>query len=345
MVLPVLGGGFEVSCTDRDGPYLGVSLCVRRCGSFRCAACCVRPRRSRRLILAVIPDTPNLPWSDPGHQSAFELLASGVASQIVGRDVYVHCHGRRDWSSLTAATMSPEIEWGFIPSVPDVGGLFVSSSPGMELSPVACEHLWRYAKAVRKPTTCVASKTRTATTTVTVRRRVRIDLPVAKRVRVDGRLVTRTQVVRKWVWRSWKETRTATRTVRVGRVPCYRPAVASGVSVASPAVGSREYFNYVFAIETLAHESIHLLDLTAGKSIQPVATPATVGVSGRLPRDADHPRVAVALGASADDAESMTRYFLERVYPLRKAENPDYWSPDCKANGPLDQTPDDGVWP
>jgi hypothetical protein len=139
----------------------------------------------------------------------------------------------------------------------------------MELSPVACEHLWRYAKAVRKPTTCVASKTRTVTTTVTVRRREHIDLPVAKRVRVDGRLVTRTQVVRKWVWRSWKETRTATRTVRVGRVPCYRPAVASGVSVASPAVGSREYFNYVFAIETLAHESIHLLDLTAGKWIVP----------------------------------------------------------------------------
>ena len=311
--------------------------------SLCCVLCATAPLASADL--AVIPDTPNLPWSDPGHQSAFELLASGVASQIVGRDVYVHCHGRPDWSSLTAAAMSPEIEWGFVPSVPDVGGLFVSSSPGMELSPVACEHLWRYAKAVRKPTTCVASKTRTATTTVTVRRREHIDLPVAKRVRVDGRLVTRTQVVRKWVWRSWKETRTATRTVRVGRVPCYRPAVASGVSVASPAVGSREYFNYVFAIETLAHESIHLLDLTAGKSIDPVATPQLAESRADCLGMQIIARVAVALGASADDAESMTRYFLERVYPLRKAENPDYWSPDCKANGPLDQTPDDGVWP
>ena len=204
-----------------------VSLC--------CVLCATAPLASADR--AVIPDTPNLPWSDPGHQTAFELLASGVASRIVGRDVYVHCHGRGDWSSLTAAVMSPEIEWGFVPSVPDVGGLFVSSSPGMELSPVACEHLWRYAKAVRKPTTCVASKTRTATTTVTVRRREHIDLPVAKRVRVDGRLVTRTQVVRKWVWRSWKETRAATRTVRRGAGALLSACGRERVSVASPSCG------------------------------------------------------------------------------------------------------------
>ena len=265
-----------------------VSLC--------CVLCATAPLASADR--AVIPDTPNLPWSDPGHQSAFELLASGVASQIVGRDVYVHCHGRRDWSSLTAAAMSPEIEWGFVPSAPDVGGLFVSSSPGMELSPVACEHLWRYAKAVRKPTTCVASKTRTATTAVTVRRRERIDMPVTKHVRVDGRLVTRKEIVRKWVWRSSKETRTVRRAVRVGRVPCYRPAVVSGVRVASPAVGSREYFNYVFAIETLAHESIHLLDLTVGKSVDAVATPQRAESRADCLGMQHLARVAVALGAS-----------------------------------------------
>jgi hypothetical protein len=241
--------------------------------------------------------------------------------------------------------MSLETEWGFVPSASSAGGLFVSSSPGMELSPVACEHLWRYAKATGKPTKCVATKTRTATTTMTVRRREHIDLPLTKRVRVDGRLVTRTLVVRKWVWRSWKETRTATRTVRVGRVPCYRPAVAGGVRVASPAAGAREYFSYVFAIETLAHESIHLLDLTAGKSLDPVATPQLAESRADCLGMQNIARVAVALGASADDAESMTTYFLERVYPLRNTENPDYWSPDCTAGGPLDQTPDDGIWP
>ena len=197
-----------------------VSLC--------CVLCATAPLASADL--SVIPRTPNQPWADPGHQSALELLASGVASQIAGRDVYVHCNGPRDWSALTAAAMSSESGWGFVPSAPAVGGQFVSSSPGMELSPVACEHMWLYAKAIRKPTTCVASKTRTLATTVTVRRRDHIDLPVAKRVRVDGRWVTRTVVVRKWVWRSWKETRAATRTMGVGRVPCYRPAVASGVS-------------------------------------------------------------------------------------------------------------------
>ena len=95
----------------------------------------------------------------------------------------------------------------------------------------------------------------------------------------------------------------------------------------------------------MLHESIHLLDLTAGKSLDPAATPQLAESRAHCLGMQIIARVAVALGASADDAESMTRYFLERVYPLRKAENPDYWSPDCKADGPLDQTPDDGVWP
>jgi hypothetical protein len=196
-----------------------------------------------------------------------------------------------------------------------------------------------------KPTKCLASRTRTATTTVTVRRRDHIDLPMVKRVRIDGHLVTRTVVVRKWVWRTWKKPRKATRTVMVERVPCYRPDVGSGVRVAPPSVGTREYFNYVFAIETLAHEAIHLLDFTAGNSIQPVATPQLAESRADCLGMQAIARVAVALGAATDDAKSMTRYFFERVYPLRKTENPDYWSPECKAGGTLDLTPTDGVWP
>jgi hypothetical protein len=44
----------------------------------------------------------------------------------------------------------------------------------------------------------------------------------------------------------------------------------------------------------------------------------------------DGPGLVQALGAALDDAKSIASYFFERVYPLRKTENPTYWSPDCK---------------
>ena len=41
----------------------------------------------------------------------------------------------------------------------------------------------------------------------------------------------------------------------------------------------------------------------------------------------------------------MTRYFLEGSMRFAGVENPDYWSSDCQADRPLDQTPGDGIWP
>ena len=45
------------------------------------------------------------------------------------------------------------------------------------------------------------------------------------------------------------------------------------------------------------------------------------------------------------DASTLAKYYVTEVYPRRQTENPDYWSPDCVQNGPLDQTPGDGIWP
>ncbi|HET7368672.1 MAG TPA: hypothetical protein VFI83_09930, partial [Gaiella sp.] len=66
---------------------------------------------------SVIPDTPNLPWTDPTHQSPLEVFAAQVASAIAGRPVRVYCNGQTDWDSLAqSAGFDGSRVWGYVPS-------------------------------------------------------------------------------------------------------------------------------------------------------------------------------------------------------------------------------------
>ncbi len=299
-----------------------------------------------RADTGVIPDTADLPWTDPNHRSPLEVLTSQIAGQIAGREVRVYCNGQNDWEILRAQEGIPENVWGYVlgPYYYVVSRTFVSSAPDTKLAPIACQYLWNFAKATAKPTKCDASTTTTSSQSVTVRYQQWVAVKILQRVKVKGVYVMRRVTVYRDVWRTRQEQRTTTTSVQLGRVPCYASA-APGTTVSTPAGGESEFRNFVFAIATLAHESIHLFDLTAGRSIEPVATTQAAESRAECLGMQNIPRVAVGLGATPDDAAALAKYYATVMYPRRQTSAPDYWSPDCVQGGRLDLTPGDGIWP
>jgi hypothetical protein len=96
----------------------------------------------------------------------------------------------------------------------------------------------------------------------------------------------------------------------------------------------------------LAHESIHLFDNTAGKSIDLMGATAQERESRADCLGMQNiARVAVALGDTPEGASALARYYVLVIYPGRQASSPDYWTADCVPNGRLDLAPGDGIWP
>lgn len=294
---------------------------------------------------AVIPNTDALPWTDPTHQSPLEVLAGQVASSLAGRPVRVYCNGQTDWDTLALnAGFDGSMVWGYVASprlwYPALG-TYAEDSTHTQLATKACERLWQLAKAATKPTRCPASRTVTETKRVKVRYRA---TPPAKRrrVRVSGHWVTRAVANKRVVWKTRVEARTVTREEQIGLLPCYSETDVDVTLSDSPA-GTQGYWEFVFAIQTLAHESVHLLDFTSGKPL--ISSKAVLESRAECLGMQNIARVATALGAAPDDAANMQRWYWENYYPTRQAQFPDYWSPDCRADGPLDASPGDGVWP
>jgi hypothetical protein len=294
----------------------------------------------------VIPDTPDLPWADPNHQSPLELVASGIASEIARRPVRVYCNGQGDWDSLArSAGFDPARVWGYVmaprywyPSL----GTWAESSTHTQLAPIACERLWQFAKATTKPTKCTASRVITETRQVQVRYKVTTRSKVKKRARVKGKWVVRMVVTTRSVWRTRTEPRDVTRTIPLEPRSCYGSG-EDGVTLEAPTDGWGRYGEFAFALQTLAHESVHLFSFTAGypvpRSVQEEESRAECWGMQLIPY------VAWSLGASEDDALAIGRWYAEDFYPRRQSSAPDYWSPDCKMDGGLDLTPGDGHWP
>lgn len=292
-----------------------------------------------RADSAVIPDTPDLPWTHPAHESPLELLASRIASGIAGRPVRVYCNGQGDWDALR----QPAHRWGYVPPptrwFPALG-TYADSSTHTHLAPVACEHLWRFAKASSKPTKCQASRTETVVRRYWVSYRTKVTRRVVRRVKVNGVYVTRRVPMKVTITRTRPENREETTTVSAAPVPCYKPDVPAGVTWRAP---DASYRLYVIAIHVLAHESFHLADFTAGK---PVVTTREAGESRAECFGMQHlARVAVELGAAPEDARSIALYYAENMYAGWQATDPAYWSADCRAGGPLDLNPATSDWP
>jgi len=56
-------------------------------------------------------------------------------------------------------------------------------------------------------------------------------------------------------------------------------------------------------------------------------------------------RAAVSLGATPAEARLAAEYAATTLYAQKVAGSPTYGSPECRAGGALDRTPDDRVWP
>jgi hypothetical protein len=196
------------------------------------------------------------------------------------------------------------------------------------LSPRTCEYLWHYAVATAKQAKCptVTTQVRSFAPSTSARRS-------EVSVKVKGKWVTKTKHVRV----PKKVTEQVTESVPGPPAPCY----ANGALASS---APSDYANYVFALQVLTHESIHLYDFRSGGTIdQPFEIRAECQGMQWLTR------VATSLGTTADDAQAIANYYYYTViYPTRKAlaNGPyPYWSADCHQDGPLDLSPGDGVWP
>ena len=92
------------------------------------------------------------------------------------------------------------------------------------------------------------------------------------------------------------------------------------------------YFATTEALQTLVHEPIHLKG-------DPVEADAECYGMQYLAYAAQQ------LGDAPEDAAAIAQYYATLLYPPRRTQAPDYWSPECRAGGALDLTPNDGVWP
>jgi hypothetical protein len=92
------------------------------------------------------------------------------------------------------------------------------------------------------------------------------------------------------------------------------------------------YFATAEALQTLVHEAIHL----QGDAVE--ADAECYGMQHLA-------YAAQQLGDAPDDAAAIAQYYATLLYPSRRTQAPAYWSAECHANGALDLTPNDGVWP
>ena len=267
---------------------------------------------------APLPSSPDLPWTDPAHGSPLELLASQIASHIAGRPVAIHCEGDTDWGTLVRQRGGdPDAESGFVgTSWNSATGQLVGLSSYAELSAAVCLPLDTFAQATTKPTKCLIP----SSTVVSAR--------AGTRARAQ-RLTTQ---------------RTKRGAERLG--PC---SLGDGkTATRMPAWFWSSYESFAVAIQTLAHESIHLGGVVGGR----LSNGLPVG-DQQAEAKADcyglqqMQYVAEQLGDTPDDAQAIAGYFWDKVYPRAKSSSySQYWSPDCRPGGALDiRPPGSTIWP
>ncbi len=302
---------------------------------------------------AVLPDDGSLPWTDPSHQHPLEVVLSRIASQIAGFPVRVYCEGEYDWSKLHAPDAGGYVgitawRWDGSRWNPQFenGGL-------AQLSPEACSYLAGFARTATKPTKCAPERTEMRTSYRTRRVAVVTRVRVRRRVVVNGRRVWRTVTVPR---RAWRTVRVPVRTavhVQGPPQPCFVDGQTVTAVDADPTYW-REYGRYAWALLTVAHEASHLAG-DVGVLI-PAGYPLAnqwAGVSDYEARAECHAMqriayVAEQLGDSPDDGEAIAQWYWSIVYPREEGQrfhDHAYWSADCRADGPLDLTAGDGVWP
>lgn len=94
----------------------------------------------------------------------------------------------------------------------------------------------------------------------------------------------------------------------------------------------RYTLDMIWALETVAHESYHLLGYTNEAQVD------CYGMQSIW-------FVATQLGASVPEAQALAQIYWRDIYPLRRTETPTYWSPQCRDGGAYDLRPSNSAWP
>jgi hypothetical protein len=68
--------------------------------TFAALLLAVAAAAASRADTPVLPNTLDLPWTNPTHESDLELLLSRIASEIAKKDVTMRCEGDTDWRKL-----------------------------------------------------------------------------------------------------------------------------------------------------------------------------------------------------------------------------------------------------
>lgn len=259
-------------------------------------------------------NSPDLPWTNPTHESELELLLSKIATQIAKKDVTIRCEGDTDWRKLvTERGGDPDAELGYV-------GVDFSRRTG-ELRSLAnfaeltgeevCLPLKRFAVAATKPTKCVVTQYKKST------------VYVQKLVKGATKRVP-TVVVTK---------------VKSPPTRCYLGN--KRIARAMPDSYWDAYWGYSTAILTLAHEAIHLGGMVGMRFSNGV-------VAGDSDSEAKAncygmqwmPFVAQQLGAAPDDAQAIAGFYWDVIYPGYKlSAYSNYWSADCRPGGAMDIRP------
>jgi len=88
----------------------------------------------------------------------------------------------------------------------------------------------------------------------------------------------------------------------------------------------------VWALETVAHESYHILGYRNEAQVDCYGMQSIWFVANRL-------------GASVAESQALASYFATRLYPLRRAQTPRYWSAQCRDGGAYDLRRSLARWP
>jgi hypothetical protein len=87
-----------------------------------------------------------------------------------------------------------------------------------------------------------------------------------------------------------------------------------------------------FALQTVAHESYHLLGYTNEAQVECYGMQSLWFVANKL-------------GASVAEAQAYARLYATQMYPLRRFQTPLYWSSECRDGGKYDLRPHSHAWP
>jgi hypothetical protein len=336
---------------------------------------CLAPAAAR-ADTALLPPDLGLPWTDPAHQSPLEQLLAPIASKIAGRPVQVRCSGTTDWNALAAQrNINPAAEVGWVDAqkYSPATGRFLTSAVRMELSMDVCLPLQVFAQAAVKPTRCQPEITQTTDTTVLRTVIETTTRTFTRPTRVNGRLYPR------GTWQIPVKRRVATTVATSQKVlgasaPCFlgipAPVGTSRLcwNLPTPSGTTEQdcfavtstfydpaywtaYSNHAFALWTLAHEAIHLLQFQGGAPVPGNATLEAQPDCSGMQWVYD---VALALGDAPDDAQSIATFVWKVKYPFKltltdsHAKQYPYWSADCVPGGALDIRPDkssSNFWP